>query len=85
LKKTSGNPRKIHPGYDLDGNPLTFRRYFSTFFAAPFGVAAMVAGQQEWLNAIYDAVRSESQGYYADTVTLLCLILMTGNYWAPGA
>lgn len=83
LKETGGNPRNIQPGYDLDGNPLAFRGYFSTFFAAPFGVAAMVAGQQEWLNAIYDAVRSEKQGYYADTVTLLCLILMTGNYWSP--
>ncbi len=83
LEETSGNPHNIKPGYDLDGSPIASRKYFSSFFAAPFGVAAMVAGQQEWLNAIYDAVRSEEQGYYADTVTLLCLVVMTGNYWAP--
>lgn len=84
FKETAGNPRSIKPGYNLDGTPIASRNYFSTFFAAPFGVAAMVAGHQEWLNAIYEAVRSEEQGYYADTVTLLCLIVMTGNYWAPG-
>lgn len=83
LGETGGDPHGIKPGYNLDGSPIASRNYFSTFFAAPFGVAAMVAGQQEWLNAIYDAVRLEEQGYYADTVTLQCLIVMTGNYWAP--
>lgn len=84
LQETAGNPRNIKPGYNLDGSPIASRDYFSSFFAAPFGVAAMVTGQQEWINAIYDAVRLEKQGYYADTVTLLCLIVMTGNYWPPG-
>lgn len=83
FKETAGNPRSIKPGYNLDGSPIASRNYFSTFFTAPFGVAAMVAGQQEWLNAIYEAVRLEEQGYYADTVTLLCLIILTGNYWPP--
>lgn len=83
LTQSSGNPHNIKPGYNLDGSPIPSRKYISTFFVAPFGVAAMVAGQQEWLNAIYDAVRSETQGYYADTVTLLCLMIMTGNYWPP--
>ncbi|MBW7866178.1 MAG: beta-glucanase [Candidatus Hydrogenedentes bacterium] len=83
LVETAGNPHGIKPGYTLDGSPIASRNYFSTFFAAPFGVAAMVAGQQEWLNAVYDAVRLQEQGYYADTVTLQCLIVMTGNYWTP--
>ena len=45
--------------------------------------AAMAAGQQAWLNAIYDAVRSAAQGYYEDSVTLQCLLIMTGNHWDP--
>ena len=58
--------------------------YFSTFFAAPLGVAAMtVPGQQTWLNALYDAVYATHAGYYEDSVTLLCLLVMTGNYWDP--
>ncbi len=77
------DPQAIKPGYLLDGSPIPNGDYFSTFYAAPLGVAAMVAGQQTWLNAIYDAVRDQEQGYYADTVTLLCLIVMSGNYWDP--
>jgi endo-1,4-beta-D-glucanase Y len=85
LRAAAGNPRNIKPGYRLDGGAIPLRDYFSSFFTAPFGVAAMVAGQQEWLNAIYDAVRSKKQGYYEDSVTLLCLMVMTGNYWNPGS
>ena len=40
-------------------------------------------GQQSWLNAIYDAVRNRQEDYYEDTVTLLCLLVMTGNAWGP--
>ena len=80
---TANNPTAIRPGYQLDGNPISSRGYFSTLFAAPYGVAAMASKSQEWLNGIYDAVRAEVQGYYADTVTMQCLIVMSGNCWTP--
>ncbi|MDP3721794.1 MAG: hypothetical protein Q8R09_04970, partial [Anaerolineaceae bacterium] len=58
--------------------------YFTTFFVAPLGVAAMTSpDQQEWLNSVYEAVYQTHEDYYADTVTLLCLITMTGNAWMP--
>jgi hypothetical protein len=45
------------------------------------GVAAMtVPSQQQWLNAIYEAVYRAHEDYYEDSVTLLCLLVMTGNY-----
>jgi len=79
-----GDPEAIKGGYFLDGKPLPEGDYFSTFFAAPFGVAAMtLPNQQQWLNRVYDAVRSTYEGYYEDSVTLLCLLVMTGNYWEP--
>jgi hypothetical protein len=79
---TGGNPQNIQAGYDLDGTPLA--NYFTTFFAAPLGVAAMtMPTQQTWLNAIYDAVSATHEDYYEDSVTLLCLLVMTGNYWDP--
>jgi hypothetical protein len=85
LQSTGGNPQLIRSGYLLDGTPIS-TTFFSTFFAAPFGVAAMLdPSQQAWLNAIYDAVRSEQEGYYEDSVTLLCLLLMSGNFWDPSA
>lgn len=81
---TGGNPANIKAGYELDGTPVSGSNYFTTFFAAPLGVAAMtVPAQQAWLNAIYDAVYATHEGYYEDSVNLLCLLMMTGNYWDP--
>ncbi len=48
------------------------------------GVAAMNdPAQQEWLNAIYDSVYNTREDYYEDSVTLLCLMVMSGNFWSP--
>ncbi len=81
---TAGDPTQFRAGYDLQGNPLEGSDYFTTFFVAPLGVAAMInPDQQEWLNAVYDAVYDTHEDYYEDTVTLLCLITMTGNAWVP--
>jgi hypothetical protein len=81
---TGGDPRQIRAGYALDGTPLPGSDYFTTFFAAPLGVAAMaVPSQQAWLNAIYDAVRQRDENYYEDSVTLLCMLVMTANFWDP--
>ncbi len=84
ITATGGNPQNIKPGYQLDGTLLPPGDYFTTFFAAPLGVAAMaMPTQQTWLNAIYDAVSATHEDYYEDSVTLLCLLVMTGNYWDP--
>jgi len=42
-------------------------------------------GGAHWLDEVYDAVRQEQQDYWEDTVALLCLLVMTGNFWSPGA
>lgn len=81
---TGGDPGAFRAGYALDGTPVEGSDYFTTFFVAPLGVAAMTEpSQQEWLNAVYDAVYDTHEDYYEDTVTLLCLITMTGNAWTP--
>jgi hypothetical protein len=80
----NGDPANIRAGYDLDGNPLPDSAYFTTFFIAPMGVAAMTdPNQQEWLNAIYDSVYDQHIDYYEDSVNLLCLFMMSGNAWTP--
>jgi endo-1,4-beta-D-glucanase Y len=82
---TNGNPRAFKSGYYLDGRPLPDSDYFSIFFVAPLGVAAMNdAGLQSWLDDIYDAViKSTDEDYYEESVALLCLLLMTGNFRDP--
>jgi len=79
-----GDPANIRAGYELDGTPLPNSDYFTTFFVAPMGVAAMNdPAQQDWLNAVYDSVYTRHEDYYEDSVTLLCLMAMTGNFWSP--
>ncbi len=78
------DPAHIRAGYELDGTPLPNSDYFTTFFVAPMGVAAMNdPAQQEWLNTVYDSVYNTHEDYYEDSVTLLCLLVMTGNFWTP--
>jgi len=82
----AGDPRKIRAGYQLDGAALAGGDYFSTAFVAPCGVAAMTnASQQQWLDGIYNAVRGARQDYYEDSINLICLLVMTGNFWEPTA
>jgi endo-1,4-beta-D-glucanase Y len=80
---TGGNPYEICSGYELDGKP--FNDFgFTVFFTAPFGAAAMTEpSQQEWLDQIYDSVYARHEDYYEDSVTLLCLLVMTHNTWSP--
>ena len=79
-----GDPTNIKAGYYLDGTPLPDSDYFTTFFVAPFGVAMMTRpSQQQFLNDIYNAVYNTHEDYYEDSVTLLSLLVMTGNYWDP--
>jgi|CXWL01.1.fsa_nt_gi endo-1,4-beta-D-glucanase Y len=80
----NGVPDAFAAGYHLDGTPLPGSGYVSSFFLAPLGVAAMLdPTQQAWLDRIYERVRGLRQGYYEDSVTLLSLLVMTGNWWDP--
>lgn len=81
----SPNPEKISECYKLDGTPLHPSWGFSKLFAAPLAVAAMtISSQQDWLNKVYaKIVEAGEEDYYEDTVTLLCMLVLTGNYWNP--
>ncbi|MBB3046738.1 endo-1,4-beta-D-glucanase Y [Litorivivens lipolytica] len=79
---TAGDPDRIAAGYTLDGEPI--RNYFTTLFAAPVAVAAMLdREQQDFLNALYQRLYREHGGYYEDSVNLLSLLALSGNFWDP--
>lgn len=79
---TGGDPQSFASGYRLNGTVLSGRNYFSTAFVGPLGVAAMNnSSQQAWLNRIYDSVITTFDDYYEDSVNLLSLIAMSGNFW----
>jgi len=78
----AGDPLQVMAGYELNGTPIG--DYFSTFFTAPFGVAAMLEPDgQAWLEAVWDAVVDVEEGYYEDSVTLLALLVMSHGWWDP--
>ncbi|NOK79475.1 MAG: DUF4214 domain-containing protein [Chloroflexi bacterium AL-W] len=84
VSDTQGQADNIKAGYTLDGTPIG--DYFTTFFVAPFGVAAMTdPSKQAFLNDIYASVYNTRESYFEDSVNLLALLAMTGNYWDPTA
>ena len=86
---TSGDPSAIKSGYRLDGTMSPGADYLSMAFVAPLGVGAMVdAANQAWLNDLWDLVVATpitSDGYYENTLKLLAMMVMSGNWWAPEA
>jgi endo-1,4-beta-D-glucanase Y len=88
IRTTTGNdPSQIGAGYALDGTPTPGTDYLSQAFVAPFGVGAMVdAANQAWLNDVWGLMIStplSAEGYYENTLKLLAMIVMSGNWWAP--
>lgn len=75
---TDGDPTRLVNGYRLDGSPLGTT--LSTAFVAPLGVAAMTQpGHQPFLDAVYAVIRTTHQDYYNDSLSLLCLLALSGN------
>ncbi|WP_155851789.1 hypothetical protein [Chitinivibrio alkaliphilus] len=87
----------IRAGYTLDGSPLEGYNYYDRAFAAPFMTALSLRDTEstlprEWaFNELWDSLSifsepSEwSSGYYDNSITLLTLLLVTGNWWIPTA
>lgn len=84
---TGGDPTNIRAGYQLNGTPSAGSDYVTMAFVAPFGVAAMADGSHKpWLNSLWSTIEGAgSEGYYEDTLRLLSMIVMSGNWWAPEA
>ncbi|MBO0798974.1 MAG: chitosanase [Blastocatellia bacterium] len=81
-KKTEGNPVGIKAGYKLDGTQLV--NYSSAAFTSPFIAACIVdASHQSYLNLGWDTIINWRESYYGDTINLLCMLLISGNWWAP--
>jgi endo-1,4-beta-D-glucanase Y len=96
IDTTNGDPARINAGYTLTAaarpGPETDSLMLS--FIAPLGVSAMAdPGYRHWLNKIWTLTaeapllpagrfRDQDYGYYENTIKLLCMIIMSGNYWS---
>jgi endo-1,4-beta-D-glucanase Y len=81
-KKTNGDPGNIKAGYTLGGTQLA--PYDSVAFTAPFMAACIVdSSHQSYLNSGWNIIANYRESYYGDTINLLCMLLISGNWWPP--
>jgi len=80
---TGGDPSMISPGYRLDGSPINGSETMA--FTAPFAVSACIdSGSQKWLDSLWKKIISHPpENYYEDTLKLMSMITVSGNFWAP--
>ena len=81
--ETEGDPTRINAGYLLNGRRLHEDQ--SAAFVGPFAVAAMAEPEhQEWLDALWAHLLGrdpKNDDYYGNTVKLLTMIVVSGNWW----
>ncbi len=84
---SEGEPSNINAGYRLDGSRIVEEEQNVMVFIAPFAVSAMIdAGNQQWLNALWDHMAStptDACTYFDNSVRLLVMITVSGNWWMP--
>lgn len=86
--KTGSVPANIKSGYNIEtGNVLAGSNYNDLAFQAPFAVSAMISNtNQTWLNSLWNYMKTVNinrDGYYGNSIKLLSLIVISGNWWAP--
>lgn len=84
---TKGDPDNISAGYNLSGIDLPHRTFEALCFICPFAVAAMAnPDNQEWLNKLWGYITNfklKDFDYYDNSIKMIDLIILSGNYWAP--
>jgi len=86
---TKDDPDNISAGYNLSGEDLPHRYFEALCFICPFAVAAMAnPDNQQWLNKLWDYItqfKMKDFDYYDNSIKMIDLIILSGNYWAPPA
>lgn len=80
--KTNADPSNYNTGYTLEGTCVEEDTDLS--FTAPLMVCAMIGAEnQEWLNELWSyntGLQTSEQYYYGNTLRLLCVMTVTGNW-----
>ncbi len=84
----------INEGYELNGKPLTTQDDLEKFeamkFLCPFTISLMVSNNQVFLNKLWTMMihfnmeTYRNLDYYDNTIKMICLIILSNNYWTPG-
>ncbi len=84
IDETSGDPKNIMAEYQLNGTPIG--DFNSTAFTSPFLVACIAdksSTSQDFLNKGWNEIKMEKEEYYEDSINLLCMLILSGNWWKP--
>lgn len=85
---TKNDTYNISAGYTLAGDDIKHRYFEALSFSGPFAVSAMVdRDNQAWLNKLWvyiNGFKEKDFDYYDNTIRVLDMIIVTGNYWGPG-
>ena len=87
-EETKDDPSRIAAGYSLTGKRLEKDGEDGQMcFLAPLAVSAMSnAENQAWLNALSESIvrhGPDDNDYFDGTIKLLCLLVISGNWWSP--
>ncbi len=82
--QSKNNPANIYAGYKLNGTPIDPTDKNEKAFISPLAVSAMVDSKNQlWLNKLWEnIVSSPSEGYYGDSIKMLSMIVISGNWWS---
>ena len=84
---TSNSTYNLSAGYTLAGDDIKDSHFEALSFIAPFAVSAMVdKSNQQWLNSVWDYTvqfKLKDFDYYDNTVKMLDMLIVSGNYWKP--
>ena len=82
--KTSNKPQNFTAGYKLNGTPLV--TYNDISFISPLMAASTVnQNNQDFLNTGWELMRTWNGTYYDESINLLCMLFISGNWWKPFA
>lgn len=84
--KYSNNPWKLECEYELNGTAK--QHYNTTAFTSPFLAACMADASSATQNFIDEGIKvitEVPEEYYEDSINLLCMLLLSGNWWRPEA
>jgi endo-1,4-beta-D-glucanase Y len=84
---TDNNTYNLSAGYTLAGDDIHGRYFEALSFITPFAVSAMIdKDNQQWLNKVWDysvQFKLKDFDYYDNTIKMLNMIIISGNYWKP--
>ncbi len=84
IDEAAGDPYNLKAEYQLNGTAVN--DFSSAAFMAPFLCACSAvstAASQALIDKGWSILKVEKEEYYEDSINLLCLLLLSGNWWKP--